>query len=202
MKHKQRLYRVVTFLKREELDFLDKLAKDIYFAHGTNISRSRLIEEVIARAKDEGSEARQGLISGILVGVCDKLNRRKYPRIKKRLLVGLRKMDSLQEYQGCATDNVGLGGFKVDLTCLDKTLEVNQVIEVTLNSPEEKLQPLKAIGCIKWVREKENKQGTEIGVMLTYIRKEDRERFAEYLKEDTTAKRHIELKRRQDELQA
>jgi hypothetical protein len=45
--NKKRHYRVVSFLKREELDFLDELAKDIYFSHGINIPRTKLIEEII-----------------------------------------------------------------------------------------------------------------------------------------------------------
>ena len=40
-------FRVVTFLNRRELDFLDKMAKDIYFSHGIHIPRTKLIEEII-----------------------------------------------------------------------------------------------------------------------------------------------------------
>ena len=49
-------YRVVTFLEREELDFLDDLEKDIYFSHGIHIPRSKLIEEIIEAFKDKESK--------------------------------------------------------------------------------------------------------------------------------------------------
>ncbi|MEM7816904.1 MAG: hypothetical protein QXZ20_03250 [Candidatus Aenigmatarchaeota archaeon] len=45
-------FKVVSFLKREELDFLDNLAKDIYFSSGLNIPRTKLIEEIIEAFKD------------------------------------------------------------------------------------------------------------------------------------------------------
>ena len=44
---KQKLYRVVTFLGREEMEFLDKLARDLYFSFCVNVPRSKLIEMMI-----------------------------------------------------------------------------------------------------------------------------------------------------------
>lgn len=41
------LHKVVTFLNREELDFVDAITKDIYFAKGKNISRSGVIKSII-----------------------------------------------------------------------------------------------------------------------------------------------------------
>lgn len=46
-------YRVISFLSREELDFLDELEKDIYFNHGIHIPRTKLIEEIILAFKDK-----------------------------------------------------------------------------------------------------------------------------------------------------
>jgi len=39
--------RVVTFLNREEVDFLDKLGKDALFSCGTKLSRAKLIAWLI-----------------------------------------------------------------------------------------------------------------------------------------------------------
>ena len=39
--------RVVTFLNREEVDFLDKLGKDALFSSGMKLSRARLIEWMV-----------------------------------------------------------------------------------------------------------------------------------------------------------
>ena len=39
--------RVVTFLTRGELEFLDKLEKDMRFSTGKGISRSKIIEDMV-----------------------------------------------------------------------------------------------------------------------------------------------------------
>ncbi|RKY32284.1 MAG: hypothetical protein DRP74_02930 [Candidatus Omnitrophota bacterium] len=39
--------RVVTFLNREEVDFLDKLGKDALFSTGLKLSRAKVIEWLI-----------------------------------------------------------------------------------------------------------------------------------------------------------
>ncbi len=39
--------RVVTFLNRDEVDFLDKLGKDALFSTGTKLSRAKLIAWLI-----------------------------------------------------------------------------------------------------------------------------------------------------------
>ena len=40
-------HRVITFLTREELDFLDKLGKDALFSVGVKLSRSKIISAVV-----------------------------------------------------------------------------------------------------------------------------------------------------------
>jgi hypothetical protein len=46
MKKEEVTHRTVTFLTREEVDFLDKLEKDIMFSSGKHISRSKIIEDL------------------------------------------------------------------------------------------------------------------------------------------------------------
>jgi hypothetical protein len=48
-------YRVVASLKREALDFLDELEKDLYFIHGIHIPRAKLIEEIIETFREKGT---------------------------------------------------------------------------------------------------------------------------------------------------
>lgn len=43
--------RVVTFLNREEVDFLDKIGKDALFSTGLKVSRAKLISWLIHLAK-------------------------------------------------------------------------------------------------------------------------------------------------------
>jgi hypothetical protein len=54
----------VSFLKREELDFLDTLEKDIYFSSGIHVPRAKLIEEIIEafRNKQNKESIEQELI--------------------------------------------------------------------------------------------------------------------------------------------
>jgi len=47
MKDKLTTHRVVTFLTREELEFLDRLEKDMMFSTGTHIARSKIIEDMV-----------------------------------------------------------------------------------------------------------------------------------------------------------
>jgi hypothetical protein len=46
-KHQEKNQRVVTFLNREEIDFLDKLGKDALFSTGSKLSRTKLIAWLI-----------------------------------------------------------------------------------------------------------------------------------------------------------
>jgi hypothetical protein len=47
MKDKLITHRVVTFLTREELEFLDKLEKDMMFSTGIHIPRSKILEDMV-----------------------------------------------------------------------------------------------------------------------------------------------------------
>lgn len=44
---KELLSRVITFLTREELDYIDKLSKDSLYSTGTRISRAKVIEAMV-----------------------------------------------------------------------------------------------------------------------------------------------------------
>ena len=50
-------HRVVTFLTREEMDFLDKLEKDMMFSSGKSVSRSQIIEDLAELLKATGMNA-------------------------------------------------------------------------------------------------------------------------------------------------
>jgi len=56
---KRNQYRVIAFLNRDELDFLDDLEKDIFFSHGIHIPRVKLIEEIIDAFKEKGGLNKQ-----------------------------------------------------------------------------------------------------------------------------------------------
>ena len=46
MKKDVNTHRVVTFLTRQELEFLDKLEKDVIFSTGMHISRSQILQDL------------------------------------------------------------------------------------------------------------------------------------------------------------
>lgn len=46
MENKISRHRVVTFLTRQELEFLDKLEKDMMFSTGRHISRSQILQDL------------------------------------------------------------------------------------------------------------------------------------------------------------
>lgn len=50
--HAEKSQRVVTFLNREEVDFLDKLGKDALFSTGMKLSRARLIAWLVDFTKE------------------------------------------------------------------------------------------------------------------------------------------------------
>lgn len=52
MEKKEFFHKIVSFVSREELDFLDKIAKDIYFSTGKKIPRSQIIKEIIRASKN------------------------------------------------------------------------------------------------------------------------------------------------------
>lgn len=52
MKGKRFLHKIVSFVDREELDFLDKISKDAYFSTGKKISRNQLLREIIRMSKN------------------------------------------------------------------------------------------------------------------------------------------------------
>lgn len=68
----QRQHKVVSFVNREELDFLDDLAKDIYFKYGLRIPRAKLIEEIIEAFKEKEKDTRGVLIEDLMRRFKDK----------------------------------------------------------------------------------------------------------------------------------
>jgi hypothetical protein len=48
---RERNQRVVTFLNRDEVDFLDKLGKDAFFSSGSKVSRAKLISWLVDMLK-------------------------------------------------------------------------------------------------------------------------------------------------------
>lgn len=54
MKNKELKQKVVAFLNREEIDFLDKFGKDAWFSTGAKLSRTQIIEALVNLAMEFG----------------------------------------------------------------------------------------------------------------------------------------------------
>ena len=74
-------YRAVTFLNREQLDYLDNLTKDIYFLKGVHIPRSKLIEEIVEGLKDDHLKDKKALEEDLL----RRFNEEKIPGQKEKV---------------------------------------------------------------------------------------------------------------------
>lgn len=51
MKQKEILHKIISFINRIELDFLDEIIYDIYFSIGKKVSRAYVIRTIIKMAK-------------------------------------------------------------------------------------------------------------------------------------------------------
>jgi len=73
-KDKKEVHRVVTFLDRDQVDYLDKLGKDALFSTGVKFPRTRIISALIDVAQSAG-----------LTGEGLRLEQELGDRLKKRL---------------------------------------------------------------------------------------------------------------------
>ncbi|UCD16051.1 MAG: hypothetical protein JSV34_03080 [Candidatus Omnitrophota bacterium] len=51
MKEKEILHKIISFIGRVELDYLDEIIYDIYFSTGKKIPRSHIIRKIIQMSK-------------------------------------------------------------------------------------------------------------------------------------------------------
>ena len=182
--------RVIALLTRDQIEFLDKLGMDSLFSTGAKLPRVKIIGALVDAAMALGLSAKgiknkKELAQRLLSTAYAQQNRRSYPRINRSLLIKFRTLDSLKEHKTWITEDISLGGFKIDIPFSYAPPPVGQVIEFILKGTEEGLEPIKAIGRIIWMREKEDKKSLEIGVKLTYIREENKAQFMSYLKGET-----------------
>ncbi len=73
-KRKELKQKVVSFLNREEIDFLDKLGKDAWFSTGMKLSRTQIIEALVnlmmeMGVKGKGVDSKEELKEHILAGI-------------------------------------------------------------------------------------------------------------------------------------
>lgn len=195
--HRQVTRRVIALLTREEMEFLDKVGMDSLFSTGSKLSRVEMISALVNAAlalgiSGEGVRNKDEMIQKIIDTAHLQPDRRRYPRLKKNLIINFRRIESMEQYERGDTNDIGRGGFSADVAFLGKPFAVNQTVEVNIRDPQGKAEPIKAIGRIAWVREKGNGHSHEIGIMLTYIKEDNKEQFLEYLTEEIDEKTDLE----------
>lgn len=109
------------------------------------------------------------------------LERRKFLRFKKNILIGFRKADSIDAYKQSLTEDASQGGFMVEVLYIDQPLAAGQIMELTVKK-DENSEPIKALGKIVWFKQKNLSFKTQVGMKLIYINPNDRERMKEFLK--------------------
>ncbi|MFH0840091.1 MAG: PilZ domain-containing protein [Candidatus Omnitrophota bacterium] len=108
--------------------------------------------------------------------------RRRYPRVAKNLIIGFRKIDSPEQYSSAVTEDIGMGGFRINAAFFGNPLSANDIIEIIIKDPRRNIKPIIAIGQVAWIKEKSD-NNYEIGVVLTNIAQKYRKKFIQYLAE-------------------
>lgn len=178
--------RVIALLNRGEIEFLDKLGLDALFSTGLKLSRVEIVAALVDAAmaleiSAKDVKDKEELVRRILAAARMQKERREFPRLRKNLMVGFKKMDSMEECKAAVTDDVGMGGFRIDVASLETPASVNDIVELAIKDPRDNAGPIKAIGRIVWVRGEKDNNGYEVGIMLTYVARKDIDRFMQYL---------------------
>ena len=177
---------VMAHLDDDEMQYLQHMAMD-----ESRKSKARLsLEDVIRGLVDatmavhvsaKGVRTKDELVQRVLETCRLNVDRRKYPRIKKNLLVQFRLVDTLTDFNHSQTLDVGRGGFRMEVRNKKGLPPVGGYLEIQIRDRNELLEPIRATGRAVWVREKNEGSGFEVGVKLTHLEKEHEKRFFECL---------------------
>lgn len=175
-------HRVIALLTREQMEFLEKLSMDSAFSTGYKLAKTDIISALVDAAIKSNLDAtgiknKEELLRLIVGEKKEPGERRRYPRLKKGLLIGFKKADSMNDYKDRLTKDVSLGGFMIEIDKLEVHYKVNEIIELTIKEGE----AFKALGRITWIRENVERSGWEMGIQLVYIREEDLQRMKKNL---------------------
>jgi len=175
--------KVMTVLEKPECEFLEKLSRDCFFSTGYKISKNEVLCAFIDAAialeiSGSGIKNKHDLVHRIIDTIANQVEQRRYPRINTHLSVEFKRINSYEKYTYSTTYDISLGGFSMDVVCLENPPAVNQVMEINICDPAEKYNTqVSAIGRIVWVKEKEGEHAFRMGVMFVQITPENQKRF-------------------------
>lgn len=177
-------------IRPEEELFLEKLVRDVLIPNGFPLSAPDAVAALVRTVQSlfdtpESQADKEGFVRHMVEVLKRGHERRKFLRLKKTFLAGFRKVESIGHFTSGITENISVGGFKIDVPYLITPLSCGQLVEITLKQSErEDEEQLKGMGKIVWLRKKEEGAGFEIGVMITHVREEDKGRLQQYLEEE------------------
>ena len=142
--------RVIAFLTRKEMEFLDKISMDALFSTGFKLSRIDLISSVVtavmeSKVSGEGVASKDDLIARILNGIYREIERRKFPRLKTTLNVKYCELESMQPQKELEVTDMSVAGLRISCTKEEDLPQINQLIEVTVQDPESKEESGKTV---------------------------------------------------------
>ncbi|MBI2870761.1 MAG: PilZ domain-containing protein [Candidatus Omnitrophica bacterium] len=180
--------RVIALLTREQVEFIDKLIIDARFSTGNRLTKvdvmSALVQGAMAMGlSGVGLRDKQELTRRILAARSNPAERRKHPRLKKRLHIRLRKRENGSEFSFATTGDISMGGLKVYLDSPKPILDFHQGLELEIRDPEHMdAPPVKATAHAVWMRENGNGAASMMaGIELTHVHSEDMARFSQLL---------------------
>lgn len=183
--------RVIALLDREQIEFLHRLSLESLFSTGHKMSLVEIMSALVDVARKLNISAKDitkvDALSEKIISVCSNyLEKRNFPRIKKHLKVSFRTSESLKEPIPSQTQDLSLGGLRLEISSAENLPQINQLLEISLKDPKEKEKEVKALGKVVWIRqcEDKNRLSYQVGVKLTYIMEEDR--FMQYLSKEAT----------------
>lgn|GEM_PF-2806177 len=187
--------KIVVMLSAAEIAFAQQLMQEVFYPQAFTLSMSEVVEIVFSTVREcyNGARdhplAKDEIVKKILDQMHVRKERRKFLRLKKSFIAGFRKIETTTDFSIAETENVGLGGFKIDVPYLITPLACGQVIEISLKNSQENHEPLKGIGKVAWLKKKEHSNGYEIGIMLSHIKEEDKAKLQQFLEEDKSTEK-------------
>ena len=167
--------RVIAFLNRDEMEFVDKVGMDALFSTGLKLSRIDIISSFVtsvmrSQISGEGVKSKEELIERIIEGIYREVERRQFPRIKKTMNVHFRELESMQPLEDHETKDLSTAGLRIGCSNGDDLPKVDQMIEITVTNPNDRADEIEAVGKVIWVEKTAAGDSFEVGVSLTYIK--------------------------------
>lgn len=175
--------RVVVNLTREELEFIDNIGRDALFTTGKRLTNNKIIRAFInvmkeIKIKGDGLYSSEELKNRILIKLGVRKEQRLYPRFKKEITVSWRDASSNDTYKESSVIEISEGGFRIELK---EERKIGENLEVTINDPYEPYNPIVVLGCISWIKKRDEDSCLEAGIKITHLSDKDRPRFSRLL---------------------